>query len=89
MFQNVAGRGLPRHGVVEVLAQQMEVHQRTDAGFFSRTILVPPRVLQNQQASTLMTGVNLGVPQFSIESLNAFPECDNMILAETPDNASA
>ena len=92
-FVETTGRELPQHGVVEILAQQMEVHCRTQTGRMSRTVLVGPRILQNQRASCLITAVNKGVPQFSIDALNKM--CAEagytgyLIFMETPDNAKA
>ena len=89
-FRNVSGRPVPRRGIVEVLAQRMDVHWAEGIGTYHREILVPPQVLQYCRASCLMTGVHEGVPSFSIPELIKLAALMRFfMLAELPDGASS
>lgn len=84
-------RGAPNMGVVEVLAQRMQIHYHHTGSHttHSRDIIVPPRLLQNQNASTLFNAINTGVPQLSCASLLELSSSVRfMLFTETPDNAA-
>lgn len=91
-FEALSGRrGVPQHGVLEVLAQQMIVSwASSDDDECRQLVHVPPRAIQNSGASCLMAGVDAGVPQLSVSELNALVEhLAYLWFVELPDNATS
>eukprot|EP00974_Lingulodinium_polyedra_P113491 10986796-Lingulodinium_polyedra.AAC.1 len=68
----------------------MDIHWATPDGFHHRKALVPPRVVENGGASTLMGAVDAGIPQLSVAELNRLATFMKfMLLAEHPDGAKS
>ena len=89
-FRSVTQRSAPRSGIVQILAQRMDLHWATQDGFSSRQILVQPQILQHARSSCLYSGVNAGVPEFSVKGLTDLAEkfSGYIILSESPDAAA-
>ena len=89
-YRGMVSRNAPRNGVLEVFAQIMTVSAwRSASETDTRDVLVPPRVVGNNQASTVYRAVNTGVPEFSVEAINQL--CGHLkyvLVSECPDNHS-
>ena len=89
-YKTVSGRGTPSHGVLEIFLQRMTVHYRLGNVVHHRSILVMPRVLPDQTASSIFSACETGIPEFRMEALNGL--CGHLkylLYTETPDGASA
>ncbi len=83
--------GVPQHGLVEILAQRMDLRWfGNDGGSHCREVLVPPRAISNAGASCLFTAVNTGVPAFSVDGLTYLSaRMPFLIFYELPGNAAS
>ena len=82
-------RALPKHGTVELLAQNLTVHTLRSHGSHrcvdTQQIVVAPKVVQSSGASSVWAALEDG--GLSIEKINELP--GYVFLSESPDAASA
>jgi hypothetical protein len=91
-YSALTARTAPKTGVVELFAQSMQVcfHDSVTDTEHSHEVLVPPRMVQNTKASTVLHAVDSGVPEFSLSNIiKLCAALRFMLLSEFPDNASS
>lgn len=90
-YMGVRKRSIPQTGISELFAQSTTLSWFDGDQFISRTVLVPPRFIQDGRASTVYRAVNDGVKSLCVDT--ALPLlCEEMrwiMICETPDNAGA
>jgi hypothetical protein len=89
-FEAMSSRSAPRFGVCEVFAQSATISFVRNEEWHNHIVHVPPRILENQKASTIYRACNLGIPQLSIDGVTKLADMVRFLLIdECPDHAAS